>query len=60
MGLDPQVTYSQTENKYNVATLLGIDPFGPNPGLATDTAFQGFTVGGEGRPDPKLEAQPVA
>ena len=51
MGLDPQVTYSQTENKYNVATLLGIDPFGPNPGLATDTAFQGFTVGGEGRPD---------
>lgn len=52
MGLDPQVTYSQTENKYNVATLLGIDPFGPNPGLATDTAFQGFTVRGEGRPDP--------
>ena len=52
MGLDPQVTYSQTENKYNVATLLGIDPFGPNPGLATDTAFQDFTVDGKGRPDP--------
>jgi len=52
MGLDPQVTYSQTENKYNVATLLGIDPFGPNPGLAVDSAFQGFTVNGGGRPDP--------
>jgi hypothetical protein len=52
MGLDPQVTYSQVENKYNVATLLGIDPFGPNPGLAVDSAFQGFTVNGEGRPDP--------
>jgi len=52
MGLDPQVTYSQVENKYNVATLLGIDPFGPNPSLATSGIFQGFTVGGEGRPDP--------
>jgi len=52
MGLDPQVTYSQIENKYNVATLLGIDPFGPNPSLATSGIFQGFTVRGEGRPDP--------
>lgn len=52
MGLDPQVTYSQRELKQDVATYLGIDPFGPNPSLATSGIFQGFTVRGEGRPDP--------
>ena len=48
MGLQPgdlgymDATYSQTEHKYNVATLLGIDTFGPNPGLSTSSAFQDF------------------
>ena len=68
MGLDPQVTYSQVNITPDVVAQLGIDPFGPNPGLATDAAFQAFAddKSGSGVPgsivgsyDPAGNWQPV-
>jgi hypothetical protein len=58
MGLDPQVTYSQTELMQEVATEYGrqqgiaFDPFSPSSQYAFGGPYAPFVDPGAGRPDP--------